>query len=291
MRLHTILAALLLALFMTAAQAHAAQGYKLAVTDLEGMEELQREFGKFRDVLSEKSGYGFELFPVNNRTAAVEALKAKRVDFVITGPAEYVVFRKRTEAVPVVGFSRPDYFASIIVMADSGIASLQDLKGRKVAFGDVGSTSKHLAPMQIFSDNGVNPLKDLSAVYVDQKVGWNSLKRGDVAALGTTNDKFLSMRGKDELPAGSFIVLGRSRDLPSDILLAGSHVDPAVAAKLREVFAKDAEVLVQAILSGEDNQKYKGMKFLTSVKDADYNYVRSMYKTIGYPQYSDFVGN
>jgi len=291
MRLYTILAALLLALFMTAAQAHAAQGYKLAVTDLEGMEELQREFGKFRDVLSEKSGYGFELFPVNNRTAAVEALKAKRVDFVITGPAEYVVFRKRIEAVPVVGFSRPDYFASIIVMADSGIASLQDLKGRKVAFGDVGSTSKHLAPMQIFSDNGVNPLKDLSAVYVDQKVGWNSLKRGDVAALGTTNDKFLSMRGKDELPAGSFIVLGRSRDLPSDILLAGSHVDPAVAAKLREVFAKDAEVLVQAILSGEDNQKYKGMKFLTSVKDADYNYVRSMYKTIGYPQYSDFVGN
>lgn len=290
MRLHTMLAALLLALLMAAGQVHAAQGYKLAVTDLEGMEELQREFGKFRDVLSEKTGYGFELFPVNNRTAAVEALKAKKVDLVITGPAEYVVFKKRTEAVPVVGFSRPDYFASIIVMADSGITSLKDLKGRKVAFGDVGSTSKHLAPMQIFADNGVDPLKDLSAVYVDQKVGWNSLKRGDVAALGTTNDKFLSMRVKDDLPAGSFIVLGRSRDLPSDILLAGSHVDPAVVAKLREVFSKDADALVQAILTGEDNQKYKGMKFLTSVKDADYNYVRSMYKTIGYPQYSDFVG-
>jgi phosphonate transport system substrate-binding protein len=49
--------------------------------------------------------------------------------------------------------------------------------------------------------------------------------------------------------------------------------------------------MVAAILTGEDNQKYKGMVFLPKVKDADYNYVRSMYATIGYPQYSEFVGD
>jgi phosphonate transport system substrate-binding protein len=32
------------------------------------------------------------------------------------------------------------------------------------------------------------------------------------------------------------------------------------------------------------------MKFLANVKDSDYNYVRSMYKTIGYPEFSNFVG-
>lgn len=270
--------------------AQAKQTYRLAVTDLEGLEELQREFGKFREVLSSRTGYGFEFFPVNNRTAAVEALRARKVDFVITGPAEYVVFRKRTNAEPVVGFSRPDYFASIIVLADSGITSLTELKGRKVAFGDVGSTSKHLAPMQIFSDSGLDPLKDLQPMYMDQRVGWSALKRGDVAAFGTTNDKFLAMRAKDDLPAGSFTVLGRSRDLPNDILLAGSHVDGKVVQVIRETFDKHSRELVEAILSGEDNQKYKGMKFLPAVKDADYNYVRSMYRTIGYPQYSDFVG-
>ncbi|MFO7595377.1 MAG: phosphate/phosphite/phosphonate ABC transporter substrate-binding protein [Desulfocurvibacter africanus] len=273
-----------------ASLAQAKEMYKLAVTDLEGMEELQREFGKFREVLNATTGYTFEFFPVSNRTAAVEALRARKIDFVITGPAEYVVFKKRTNAEPIVGFSRPDYFASIIVMADSGITSLEELKGKKVAFGDVGSTSKHLAPMQVFSDNGLDPLKNLQPVYVDQKVGWSALKRGDVAALGTTNDKFLSMRAKDALPAGSFIVLGRSRDLPNDILLAGSHVDGKVVQKIREAFEKNSKELVEAILTGEDNQKYKGMKFLPAVKDADYNYVRSMYKTIGYPQYSDFVG-
>ena len=35
----------------------------------------------------------------------------------------------------------------------------------------------------------------------------------------------------------------------------------------------------------------KGMKFISSVKDSDYNYVREMYATIGYPQYAEFVGD
>src|SRR5262245_30081837 len=91
--------------------ASAADPVRLAVTDISGLEMLQTEFGKFREVLTEATGLEFEFFPVNSRTAVVEALNAKKVDFVLTGPAEYVVIRKRTNAAPVVGFSRPDYFA------------------------------------------------------------------------------------------------------------------------------------------------------------------------------------
>lgn len=270
--------------------AEASQTYKLAVTDLEGMEELQREFAKFRETLNNATGYDFELFPVNNRTAAVEALRSKNVDFVLTGPAEYVVFKKLTEAKPVVGFSRPDYFSSIVVLADSGYTSLDDLKGEKVAFGDVGSTSKHLGPMQIFSDHGINPLTDLEPVYIDQNVGWQALKRGDVAAFGTTNSKFMQLRGQDELPAGAFMVLERGRDLPNDILLVGTHVDDNVVETVRKTFATHSDELIAALLVGEENQKYKSMKFLPNIKDEDYNYIRSMYATIGYPQFAEFVG-
>ena len=289
----TILAALM-AVFMVfslGSAALAGDTIKLAVTDLEGLEELQREFGAFREKLSDLTGYDFEFFPVNNRTAAAEALRAERVDFVLTGPAEYVVFQKRVKAEPVVGFSRPDYFGSIIVMADSGINSVADLKGKKVAMGDVGSTSKHLAPMQIMKDNGIDPLKDIETVHVDYKVGFEALKRGDVAAFCTTNDKFMKMRSKDDLPAGAFKVIARGPDLPNDALLVGPHVDKDVVAKVRAAFGEHSDELIGAILTGEDNQKYKGMVFLPQVKDEDYNYVRSMYATIGYPQYSEFVGD
>lgn len=96
-----------LMVFTVGVSAFAGEKIRLAVTDLEGMEELQREFGAFRDELNKQTGYDFEFFPVNNRTAAVEALKSKRVDFVLTGPAEYVIFKKRVKAKPVVGFSCP----------------------------------------------------------------------------------------------------------------------------------------------------------------------------------------
>ncbi|MCJ2163200.1 MULTISPECIES: phosphate/phosphite/phosphonate ABC transporter substrate-binding protein [unclassified Pseudodesulfovibrio] len=272
--------------------AMAAQKVRLAVTDLEGMEELQREFGIFRDKLGSLTGYEFEFSPVNNRTAAVEALKSKRVDFVLTGPAEYVVFKKRVQATPVVGFSRPDYFGSIIVLSAGGINSVKDLIGEKVAMGDVGSTSKHLAPMQILQDNGLNPLKDIKTVHVDYKVGFESLKRGDVKALGTTNDKFMKMRAKDkQLSPGAFKVIARGPDLPNDVLLVGPHVDKDVIEKVRAAFRDHGDEMIAAILTGEDNQKYKGMVFLPEVKDSDYNYVRAMYATIGYPQYSEFVGD
>lgn len=272
--------------------AHAENKMRLAITDLEGMEQLQREFGEFRNELSKATGLEFEFYPVSSRTAAVEAMRSKQVDFVLTGPAEYVIFKKKASASPIVGFSRPDYFCSIIVMADSGLTTMDQLKGKKVAFGDIGSTSKHLAPMQVFSDYGVDPRKELESTHVGYKVGWEALKRGDVAALATTTDKFLAMRDREkELSAGAFRVIGRSGDLPNDVLVGAPHVDDATVQKVRQAFADNSVKLIAAILKGEDNQKYKGMKILGNVKDADYDYVRKMYATIGYPEYSEFLGN
>ncbi|MBL0716157.1 MAG: hypothetical protein JJV98_20930 [Desulfosarcina sp.] len=88
---------------------------------------------------------------------------------------------------------------------------------------------------------------------------------------------------------GAFKVIARGPDLPNDVLLAAPHVDPATVAKVKKVFTQYSDELVQAILEGDDNKKYKGMKFIPTVKDADYNYVRAMYRTIGYPKFAAFV--
>jgi phosphonate transport system substrate-binding protein len=260
------------------------------VTDIEGLEQIQREFGAFRDLLAAKTGLDIEFLPVPNRTAAVEAMRSEKVDFVLTGPAEYVVFRTRTNAVPVIGFSRPDYFADIVVLADSDVQSVADLRGRKIALGSVGSTSKHLAPMQVLKDHGLDPLSEVEVVHTSIKLGWEALKRGDVAAMATTDDKFLKLREQEEeLEPGAFRVIARSRDLPNDVLLVQPDVDAAVVANLRQAFLDHSAELVAAILQGEDNQKYRGMKFLANVQDSDYDYVRAMYATIGHSKLAQFV--
>jgi phosphonate transport system substrate-binding protein len=84
-----------------------------------------------------------KFYPVPNRTAAVEAMRNKKIDLVLTGPAEYVIFKNKTDAQTLVGFSRPDYFNSIVVMADGPIQDVKDLKNKKVAMGSVGSFSSY----------------------------------------------------------------------------------------------------------------------------------------------------
>ena len=261
-----------------------------AVTELEGLEQLQTEFGAFRDKLNEKTGLNIKFYPVPNRTAAVEAMKNKKIDLVLTGPAEYVIFKSMTDAQTLVGFSRPDYFGDIVVMADGPIQDLKQLKNKKVAMGGVGSTSKHLAPMQMMKDAGLNPLRDIKPFHTTIKVGWEALKRGDVAAFATTNDKLLKLRAKEkQFQPGAFRVIARSRDLPNDIVLHRKGLDKNTVNKIKTALTNHSDEMISAILTGEDNKKYTGMKFLPNTKDSDYDYVRSMYKTIGVNRFNKFM--
>jgi phosphonate transport system substrate-binding protein len=218
-------------------------------------------------------------------------MKSKRIDVVLTGPAEYVIFRSRTKAYPIVGFSRPDYFSVIVTMANNRINTVKDLKGKKMAFGDVGSTTKHLGPMQLLKDGGIDPLKDIQAQHVSTKVGWEALKRGDVAAFGMTNHNYLALREKDNLEPGAYRVIARGADMPNDPMVAGPHVDKHVIEKLKAAFQNHSDELIKAILTGKDTQKYRGMKFITRIDDHDYDVVRSMYVTIGHKQFAQFLGD
>jgi phosphonate transport system substrate-binding protein len=263
---------------------------RFAVTDVVGLETLQREWGPFQKVLESRTGHKVTFFAVNNRTAAAEALRAKRLDLVFTGPAEYVVMRARTEAVPVIAIQRVDYYPNVVVRADSGITEVAQLKGKKVAFGSIGSTSRHLGPMQLLADLGLNPRGDIQATHVKSNVGFEALKRGDIAAMGMNYTDFQSLRKRD--PATPYFVLARGRDLPLDLILAGAHVDKGVVAKVRQAIADNSAEMTRAILAGEgENVKFDGMAWIPSIRDEDYNYVRKMYGTIGQKQFSEFVGD
>jgi len=263
---------------------------RFAVTDVVGLETLQREWGPFQKALESRSGLKIAFFAVSNRTAAAEALRAKRLDLVFTGPAEYVVMRARTDAVPVIALQRVDYYPNVVVRADSGITDVTGLKGKKVAFGPIGSTSRHLGPMQLLADLGLNPRSDIQATHVNPNVGLEALKRGDIAAMGMNYTDYQKLRERD--PATPYFVLARGRDLPLDLILAGSHVDKAVVEKVRKGIADNAPEMSKAILAGEgENVKFKDMTWVPSIRDEDYNYVRKMYGTIGQKQFSEFVGD
>lgn len=283
-----LLSGLLAAGVLAATGASAETTIRFAVTDIDGLEALQREMGPFKEAFEAASGLKVEFFPVSGRTVAVEAMAADQVDFVLTGPAEYVVFNARLDAQPVVTFTRPDYYSTVVVLDGGPIATPEDIKGQKISFGEIGSTSQHLGPVALLSEAGLVYATDYEPVFLNRNVAVEALIAGDIGGIGLNRTHIDSITAK--FPDQKFRVLVKGGQLPDDILLASSKVAPEVVETVRKTFAEQGEALLAAVTSTEVNAKYVGGTFNASVTDADYDVVRKMYENIGITEFSEFVG-
>lgn len=268
--------------------ASAADKIRFAVTDIDGLEALQRDMGPFKDAFEKASGLTVEFFPVSGRTVAVEAMAADQVDFVLTGPAEYVVFNARLKSQPVATWIRPDYYSNIVVLDASPAKSLADLKGSKISFGEVGSTSQHLGPSSILAGGGLKYGTDYEPVFLKLNVAVEAMIKGEIGAIGM-NKTHLSKITK-KFPDQKFRVIEQGPELPHDVLLASEKVKPEIVDAVRKTFAEKGPDLIAAITSVEENAKYIGGGFKADVKDADYDNVRQMYTNIGVTEFTKFMG-
>jgi phosphonate transport system substrate-binding protein len=283
------LASGLLAIGLATATPLAAQdAIRFAVTDIDGMEALQREMGPFKDAFEAASGLKVEFFPVSGRTVAVEAMAADQVDFVLTGPAEYVVFNARLDAQPVVTWVRPDYYSTVVVLDESAVTSPADLKGQMVSFGEIGSTSQHLGPVDLLAKAGLTYAVDYEPVFLNRNVAVEALIKGDIAGIGLNRTHIDSITEK--FPDQKFRVLVKGPQLPDDILLASPEVAPEVVETVRKTFAEHGEDILAALTTTEENAKYIGGTFNPTVTNADYDGVRKMFENIGITEFTEFVG-
>jgi len=254
---------------------------RFAVTDLTGLEELQRDFDPFREALSEALGAEIEFFPVSDRTAAAAALQSDQVDVVLTGPAEYVVMRARADAEPLAGLTRPGYRSVIGVPAESDIRAVTDLEGRTIALSDVGSTSGHLGPAQIMYEAGLQPTEDVEMLTLGDSWGQAFLS-GETDAYGGSAldwEKTIESSGR---PGSDFRVLAEGEDFPPDVFIAGADLSEERREEIRNAMVENEEALVDAILRGEsdENDKYEGSE-LVEVEDSDYDPIRDAYAAVG----------
>ncbi|CAA9275161.1 MAG: ABC transporter, substrate-binding protein (cluster 12, methionine/phosphonates) [uncultured Chloroflexi bacterium] len=101
------------------------------------------------DLLEKETGYKFKTEVPTGYAPLVEAMGANKVDVAWLAPFGYAVARKKHEVEVILGTVRSGsktYPWQIIVHADSGIKTLDDLKGKRFAFGDALSTSNYLYP-------------------------------------------------------------------------------------------------------------------------------------------------
>ena len=273
--------------FAAASLANAQDTIRFAVTDIDGLEALQTEMGPFKDALEKVSGLKVELFAVSGRTVAVEAMAADQVDFVLTGPAEYVVFNARLKAQPVVTWNRPDYYSNVVVLDGAAEQTAADLKGKKISFGEIGSTSQHLAPATLLAEAGLVYGTDYEPVFLKRNVAMEALIAGEIAAIGVNKTHIDQITEK--FPDQKLRILVKGPELPNDVLLASATVKPEVIEAVRKAFVEHGDELLAAITSVDANAKFIGGGFNPTVTDADYDQVRKMYENVGVTEFSAFL--
>lgn len=249
---------------------------RFSVTDVSGLEDLQQEYEPLRAALEDALETEIEFFPVDDYAGAAIALKRGNLELALAGPSEYIVITARTNAVPIIGVTRPTYYSVIAVPADSDIQTLTDLKGKSIAMSDIGSTSGHLGPTKLLMDAGLDPQTDITIRMLGDEGSAEALKRGEVEAWGGAFTDYQDLL-QDE--AGSFSILVQGPMLPNDVFIASSSLDPRLIDVMKERLLRHQVKIVEAIARYQTN-KYSGSE-LVPTNDEDYDAVRDVYEAIG----------
>src|SRR5437763_5946374 len=168
-----------------------------------------------RDYFNE-SGTPFDFALFSNYERQVEALRAGHLAIAWNTPRAHVRVRQRTGGASLsLGMrdSDRDFHAKIIVRTDAGIASLDDLHGKRLAVGSRDSTQARILPLHFLKEEGID-LGRLDILPFDTDLG----KHGDT---GTSELDVLRALSDGRAAAGAV------GDLVWVQEQAAGHVDPA----------------------------------------------------------------
>lgn len=199
------------------------------------------DFAPVFNAVSRMTGVRFDLRVSQSYAAAVEAMCSGAADIAFLGPVTYVQARDRgcVELLAVaVDDNKPSYHSGIFVSADSPFRSLADLKGARMAFGDINSATSFIYPMSMLMDAGLRPVEDFKAIRLtgSHANSLAALTQGQADAAALSFESFERALQKKAVNAGSVRLLARSAPIPNPPLVMNTRLPAGVKAGLRQAF-------------------------------------------------------
>jgi phosphonate transport system substrate-binding protein len=156
------------------------------------------------------------------------------------GPWGYVLAHNEggSEAIATVKYNgKPSYHAIIVARPDLKIDRWpEDAKGLRISLADVGSTSGWLVPTHYFKTKGIDP-----KVYFRYRDGAShaaqilSVINGQVDLASDYDRNMNTFIERGTIKGDEIRVVWRSDPLPNDPLVVRQGLDPALAAKVRNI--------------------------------------------------------
>jgi len=129
------------------------------------------------------------------------------------------------------------YHGLIFVRKDSGIKTVKDMKGKRFAFVDKGTTAGYLLPVEYFKTRGINNyrsyLKEVYFAGTHEDAIYDVLNRkADIGAA--KNTVFQRLAVSDSRINDELMILGKSPDVPENGLAVRKDLNSALKDSIKQ---------------------------------------------------------
>jgi phosphonate transport system substrate-binding protein len=216
--------------------------------------------------------------------AVIEALRNRTADLAFVHPVGYVLANREAKAVIIAKdrwHGNTSYTARIWVRKDSGLKTLEDLRGKTIAFVDPASSSGYVYPMVMLIQRGLVKNKDPKTFFKEavfsgsHDAGLLALLKGHVDALGSF-DQAPQQYLKDPAEREQLAFVAESAAIPEGGICGRDGLDPAVVAKVRAALLKMRGPQYEALL-----KKLYDIDGFEPAEDREYDVVRAAMDLVG----------
>ena len=137
-----------------------ADGLVLAVHPYRAATEIISRFTPLAEGLGAALGVPVEISVSDDYTRHIDRIGRAEVDLAYLGPASYVELNRRFgEFAPLARLEingTPSFYGYVVTRKGAGVRTLEDIAGKRMAFGDPASTMAHLVPRHMLLEAGVD---------------------------------------------------------------------------------------------------------------------------------------
>lgn len=237
----SILTVALFAVASLAGPATAQTSLHLVLTPSQKPTDLLVSGEAFGAALGKLVGVPIRVTVASDYAAVIEALRNRTADLAFVHPAGYVLANREAKAMIVAKdqwHGNTSYTARIFVRKESGLKTLEDLRGKTIAFVDPSSTSGYVYPMVMLIQKGLVRNKDPKTFFKEfvfagsHDAGLMALLNGHVDAFASF-DQAREQYLKDPAQREKLIWVAESAPIPEGGICARDGLDPALFAKVR----------------------------------------------------------
>jgi len=265
-------------------RAGAAAGLHLVLTPSQKPTDLLATGEEFGQVLGRLVGVPVRVTVASDYAAVIEALRNHTADLAFVHPGGYVLASREAKATIVaknLWHGKSSFTSRFYVRRESGIKTLEELRGKTIAFVDPVSSSGYIYPMVLLIQRGLVTNRDPKTFFKDvvfsgaHDASMRALLNGHVDAIASfdlAREQYL----KDPVERERLVVVAETPPIPEAGIAARQGLDAATFAKVRAALLQIRAPQHAALL-----KRLYEIDGFDVAEDRDYDPVRAAIELLG----------